>query len=149
MRFPRRFSGHSEKTAGVSEARPGPGLTYPGGIELSYCRPRRAEYYHSRCHPAALHVCQKLPKTASLILGGLARVGIFRQNPFRNLKMTKVREAIEEIIEESYLLGRSEREIRQDFKRFVDTCYAVIHDNIKDREAVSSLAWKISRGSRR
>ena len=59
--------------------------------------------------------------------------------------MTKVREAIEEIIEESYLLGRSEREIRQDFKRFVDTCFAVIHDNIKDREAVSSLLKDLER----
>ena len=59
--------------------------------------------------------------------------------------MTKVREAIEEIIEESYLLGRSEREIRQDFKRFLDTCYAVIHENIKDREAVSSLLEHLER----
>ncbi len=59
--------------------------------------------------------------------------------------MTKVREAIEEIIEESYLLGRSEGEIRQDFKRFIDTCYAVIHENIKDRDVVSSLAENLER----
>ena len=59
--------------------------------------------------------------------------------------MTKVREAIEEIIEESYLLGRSEREIRQDFKRFIDTCYTVIHENIKDRDVVSSLAENLER----
>ena len=59
--------------------------------------------------------------------------------------MTKVREAIEEIIEESYLLGRSEPEILQDFKRFIDTCYAVIHENIRDREVVSSLAENLER----
>ena len=59
--------------------------------------------------------------------------------------MTKVREAIEEIIEESYLLGRSEREIRQDFKRFLETCYAVIHENIKDGEAVSGLLENLER----
>ena len=71
-------------------------------------------------------------------------VGVFGK-PVPELKMTKVREAIEEIIEESYLLGRSEREIRQDFKRFMDTCFAVIHDNIKDREAVSSLLENLER----
>ena len=59
--------------------------------------------------------------------------------------MKEVREAIEEIIEESYLLGRSEREIRQDFKRFIDTCYAVINENIKDRDVVSSLAENLER----
>ena len=59
--------------------------------------------------------------------------------------MTKVREAIEEIIEESYLLGRSEREIRQDFKRFIETCFAVINENIKDPRVVSSLAENLER----
>ena len=59
--------------------------------------------------------------------------------------MTKVREAIEEIIEESYLLGRSQREIRQDFKRFIETCFAVINENIKDPEVVSSLVENLER----
>jgi len=59
--------------------------------------------------------------------------------------MSKVKEAIEEMIEESYLLGLSEQEIRQDFKRFIDTCYAVIHDNIKDHQVVSGLAENLAR----
>ncbi len=59
--------------------------------------------------------------------------------------MTKVKEAIEEAIEESYLLGLSEREIRQDFKRFIDTCYIVIHDNVKDRDVVTGLGESLAR----
>ena len=59
--------------------------------------------------------------------------------------MTKVQEAIEEIIEESYLLGLSEKEIREDFKQFIDTCYNVIHHNIKDRGVVSNLAENLAR----
>ena len=53
---------------------------------------------------------------------------------------SKVKEAIEEMIEESYLLGLSEQEIRQDFKRFIDACFAVIQENVKDRAVVSGLA---------
>ena len=59
--------------------------------------------------------------------------------------MSKVKEAIEEMIEESYLLGLSEQEIRQDFKRFIDTCYAVINDNVKDRDVISGLAENLAR----
>ena len=58
---------------------------------------------------------------------------------------SKVKEAIEEMIEESYLLGLSEHEVRQDFKRFIDTCYAVIQENVKDRQAVSGLAESLAR----
>jgi hypothetical protein len=58
---------------------------------------------------------------------------------------SKVKEAIEEVIEESYLLGLSEHEVRQDFKRFIDTCYAVIQENVKDRQAVSGLAESLAR----
>ena len=53
---------------------------------------------------------------------------------------SKVKEAIEEMIEESYLLGLSEQEIRQDFKRFIDACFTVIQENVKDRAVVSGLA---------
>lgn len=60
-------------------------------------------------------------------------------------KMSKVKEAIEEVIEESYLLGLSEDEIRQDFTRFIDTCYSVIHANVKDREAISGLTEDLAR----
>ena len=59
--------------------------------------------------------------------------------------MSKVKEAIEEMIEESYLLGLSEHEIRQDFKRFIDTCYTVIHENIRDQDVVSGLAENLAR----
>ncbi len=59
--------------------------------------------------------------------------------------MTRVKEAIEEMIEESYLLGLTEQEIRADFKRFIDTCYAVIQENVEDREAVSGLAEDLAR----
>jgi hypothetical protein len=57
----------------------------------------------------------------------------------------KVKEAIEEMIEESYLLGLSEREICRDFKRFIDACYAVIQENVKDRSVVSGLAENLAR----
>jgi hypothetical protein len=57
----------------------------------------------------------------------------------------KVKEAIEEIIEESYLMGLSEDEIRKDFKRFLDTCNSVIRQNIKDRHVMSGLAESLAR----
>lgn len=59
--------------------------------------------------------------------------------------MSKVREAVEEVIEESYLLGLSEPEIREDFRRFIDTCYSVIHKNVRDRDVVSGLAENLAR----
>ena len=58
---------------------------------------------------------------------------------------SKVKEAIEEMIEESYLLGLSEQEIRSDFKRFIDACYSVIEENVKDRSVVSGLAENLAR----
>ena len=57
----------------------------------------------------------------------------------------RVKEAIEEIIEESYLMGLSEEEIRKDFKRFLDTCNAVIRKNVKDRHIMSGLAESLAR----
>lgn len=59
--------------------------------------------------------------------------------------MADVKDAIEEMIEESYLLGLSEEEILADFSRFIDTCYTVIQDNVKSREALSRLAENLSR----
>ena len=59
--------------------------------------------------------------------------------------MSKVKEAIEEIIEESYLMGLSEDEIRLDFKRFIDACYAVIQKNVTDQKVVSDLAESLAR----
>jgi len=59
--------------------------------------------------------------------------------------MSSVKEAIEEIIEESYLLGLSEEEIRRDFSRFIDTCYSVIHAHVKDRQIISGLMDDLAR----
>ena len=59
--------------------------------------------------------------------------------------MASVKDAIEEMIEESYLLGLSEDEIREDFRRFNDTCYTVIQANVKNREAISGLAEDLAR----
>ena len=59
--------------------------------------------------------------------------------------MANVKDAIEEMIEESYLLGLSEDEIRDDFRRFIDTCYTVIQANVKNREAISGLAEDLAR----
>ena len=59
--------------------------------------------------------------------------------------MADVKDAIEEMIEESYLLGLSEEEILADFSRFIDTCYTVIQDNVKSREALSRLADNLAR----
>lgn len=59
--------------------------------------------------------------------------------------MSRVKEAIEEMIEESYLLGLSEDEIRQDFSHFIDTCYTVIRSNVRDRAAVSGLSEDLAR----
>ncbi len=59
--------------------------------------------------------------------------------------MTNVKEAINELIEESYLMGLSEQEIRRDFEHFIETCFAVIHDNVKDREAINGLTENLAR----
>ncbi len=56
-----------------------------------------------------------------------------------------VKDAIEEMIEESYLLGLSEEEILADFSRFIDTCYTVIQDHVKSRAALSRLAENLAR----
>ena len=59
--------------------------------------------------------------------------------------MADVKEAINELIEESYLLGLSEQEIRSDFEQFIETCFDVIKDCVKDREAVNGLAESLAR----
>ena len=59
--------------------------------------------------------------------------------------MPNVKEAINELIEESYLMGLSEQEIRQDFEHFLETCFAVIHDNVKDREVINGLSENLAR----
>lgn len=59
--------------------------------------------------------------------------------------MSRVKEAIEEVIEESYLRGLSDEEIRTDFKRFIDTCFSVLQSNVKDRESIGELTEELAR----
>lgn len=59
--------------------------------------------------------------------------------------MPDIRESIDEMIEESYLLGLSESEIRADLDRFVEICGRVIHNNIHDRKQMQVLAEKLAR----
>jgi hypothetical protein len=59
--------------------------------------------------------------------------------------MSRVKEAIEEVIEESYLRGLSDEEIRSDFKRFIDTCFSVLQSNVKDRESIGALTEELAR----
>ena len=59
--------------------------------------------------------------------------------------MADVKEAINELIEESYLLGLSEQEIRQDFEHFIETCFVVIHDHVQDKQAISKLTENLAR----
>lgn len=57
--------------------------------------------------------------------------------------MTEFSEAIEEMIEESYLLGLTENEIREDIGRFVETCWKVIREHVKDKKMMSELAERL------
>jgi len=56
-----------------------------------------------------------------------------------------ITEYIEEIIEESYLLGLSENEIKANLDRFVETCSKVIRENVHDRKQMQELAEKLAR----
>ena len=59
--------------------------------------------------------------------------------------MSRVKEAIDELIEEAYLLGLSEEDILEDFRRFIATCHTVIHQHIKDREILDVLFESLDR----
>ena len=59
--------------------------------------------------------------------------------------MANVKEAIEEVIEESYLLNLTAEEIRRDFEKFIETCFAVIRSNVRDRESVAELNKELAR----
>ena len=54
-------------------------------------------------------------------------------------------EYIEEIIEESYLLGLSESDIRSNLDRFVETCGRVIRANVHNKKQMHALAEKLAR----
>jgi hypothetical protein len=59
--------------------------------------------------------------------------------------MPDIRESIDEMIEESYLLGLSESEIRADLDRFVEICGRVVYENIRDRKQMQQLTEKLAR----
>lgn len=57
--------------------------------------------------------------------------------------MTEVNESIEEMIEESYLLGLTEGQIKDDIGRFVETCWRVIREHVTDRDVLNELAERL------
>ena len=59
--------------------------------------------------------------------------------------MPDIRESIDEMIEESYLLGLNETEIKADLDRFVEICGHVIYENVRDRRQVQQLTEKLAR----
>ena len=59
--------------------------------------------------------------------------------------MQKVRDAIEELIETSYLLGKSEQEIREDLAHFVGLCRKTLSTHVQDKQKMNVLAAKLNR----
>lgn len=58
--------------------------------------------------------------------------------------MNQTRDAVEELIEESYLLSLSGEEIRRDLNRFAEVCGWVIVENIKDKRKLDMLTRKLA-----
>ncbi|MDA0709403.1 MAG: hypothetical protein O3B73_04230 [bacterium] len=54
-------------------------------------------------------------------------------------------EHIEEAIEESYLIGLNEDEIRANLDQFIDTCGRVIREHVHDKQNMQILAEKLAR----
>lgn len=54
-------------------------------------------------------------------------------------------EHIEEAIEESYLIGLNEDEIRTNLNQFIDTCGQVIRAHMHDKQQMQMLAEKLAR----
>ncbi|MBT3604898.1 MAG: hypothetical protein HN521_17705 [Candidatus Latescibacteria bacterium] len=54
-------------------------------------------------------------------------------------------EYIEEAIEESYLIGLNEEEIRTNLNQFIDTCGQVIREHMHDKQQMQMLAEKLAR----
>lgn len=59
--------------------------------------------------------------------------------------MPSTNERIDQLIEESYLLSLSEKEIRSDLDRFVEVCGKVIRENVHDRKQMQELAQKLAK----
>jgi hypothetical protein len=57
--------------------------------------------------------------------------------------MAGLKDTIEELIEESYLMGRSEGEIKADLDRFIDACEKVIREQVRDKGKLEDLAEKL------
>ncbi|MSS72368.1 MAG: hypothetical protein EXS64_12890 [Candidatus Latescibacteria bacterium] len=57
--------------------------------------------------------------------------------------MAELKDTIEELIEESYLMGRSESEIKADLDRFIDACEKVIREQVRDKGKLEDLAEKL------
>ena len=58
--------------------------------------------------------------------------------------MAELKDTIEELIEESYLMGRSEGEIKADLDRFIDACEKVIREQVRDKAKLEDLAGKLA-----
>jgi len=58
--------------------------------------------------------------------------------------MRDIREEIEEIIEESYLIGMSEAQIRNDLNRFIDSCIKVVRENVRDRKRMEDIISRLT-----
>lgn len=54
-------------------------------------------------------------------------------------------EYIEEVIEESYLIGLNDQEIRANLDQFIDTCGRVIRAHVQDKQHMQMLAEKLAR----
>lgn len=59
--------------------------------------------------------------------------------------MPDIRESIDEMIEESYLSGLTDGEIRADMERFVSICGRVIRENVHDRKQTRRLTEQLAR----
>ena len=59
--------------------------------------------------------------------------------------MASIKEAIEEVIEESYLLNLTTEEIRQDFEKFIETCFEVIKSNVRNPDSLAELNKELAR----
>ena len=59
--------------------------------------------------------------------------------------MPETSETIDQLIEESYLLGLSETEIKADLDRFVEICGRIIHEHVQDRKQIQRLTEKLAR----
>jgi len=57
----------------------------------------------------------------------------------------KPNDFIEEAIEESYLLGLNDSEIRANLDHFIDTCGRIIREHVHDRKQMQALAEKLAR----